>query len=380
MLEAETDDWEVETAESGEAALRLLLEEDIDVVVSDMRMPGMDGARLLDEISVRHPRVLRVVLSGQADRETVLRAVKPMHQYLSKPCDSQSLIDIIAKAKTLQATIASAEVLEAIGRKNCLPSLPDFVLRLNSALENENATTKTIAKIISQDPSTCAKVLQLANSAIFGLRRPVVDLEHGISVVGVEMIRSLALSQAVFSNETPVSSISAEKISHHCFEVALLARQICAKLEGSNTMLDTAFTGGLLHDIGKIILTNAFPERYSKIVQSTNDGYALSQAEMQEFGATHQGIGAYILDLWGLPKEIVEVVASHHDFCLSAASSASCQGVFIANWLFNGADDTILKHFIEEQLDDGTELAFRDRMVSEREVFHDMIQGEVCDV
>ncbi|MEM6363844.1 MAG: response regulator [Planctomycetota bacterium] len=331
MLEAEMDQWVIETANSGAETLDLLERETFEVVVSDMRMPEMDGAELLDRIAERYPRILRIVLSGQADRGTVLRAVRPMHQYLSKPCDPDALIEVIEKAGALQETIHTADVLDAIGRKNCLPSMPDFVLKLNRVVDDEDAGTKRVSSVLSQDASMAARVLQLANSAIFGLRYPVVELDRAIGIVGSEMIKALAMSHSVFAETSPHASDLASSIFEHSLSIAVASKAICNAMCDNPLEADTAFTGGLLHDVGKVILLNAFPDRYQKLVSGSNDHFELSGLEMEEFGATHEGIGAYALDLWGLPPAIVNIVASHHNPILCARGPISRQAVFAAN-------------------------------------------------
>lgn len=360
MLESEMTDWEIETSTSGAEALGLLEEEEFNVIVSDMRMPGMDGAQLLEQVEHRFPNVLRVVLSGQADRETVLRAIKPMHQYLSKPCDPQVLIDIIRRAEVFQETISSAEVLDAIGRANCLPSLPQIVTELNRELGKETWTAKSVAKVVSHDPILCARILQLANSAIFGLPYPVVDVERGVSVIGTDMIRSLAVSLAVFSEGESDQVLCAEKLFEHGFSVARISRQLAAMENLDSEQTNSVFSGGLLHDLGKMVLLNAFPERYEKIVKSPEYGHQpFWRLEMQEFGASHQGVGAYLLELWGLPTEIIETVASHHSFEISARGTKPCQVVFAANWIANGADENELIELLEQAEGSASAAAFK---------------------
>jgi len=351
IISCEEDEWEVETALSGESALEILELEKFDVVVSDMRMPGMDGAQLLDEIERLYPSMLRVVLSGQADRETVLRAVKPMHQFLSKPCDSDQLFKVIKRAQIFQETIKSAVVLDAIGRANCLPAFPEIVNDINREVESADGNCKSIANIVSKDPILSARLLQLANSAIFGQCNPVTDISRAVSLVGLEMIRALAMSQAVYSgNEMKGHVISAQSLFDHGFQTAVAAKKI-AKNAGLN--LDdgnTVFSSGLLHDVGKLILLNAFPEKYEGIVKSAlEQNRDIQDLEMETFGATHQGIGGYLFELWGLPGEVTESVAAHHSFieCARAAGKPQ-QIVFAANWICRNRDAELLQRLVDE--------------------------------
>ena len=342
MIQCEKDEWEVSTALSGKSALELLSDEPFDVVVSDMRMPGMDGAELLDQVEKLYPGMLRVVLSGQADRDTVLRAVKPMHQYLSKPCDPEKLIHVIDRAEVFQQTITSAEVLDAIGRANCLPSFPETVNEIDAELDSENGSAKSVTDILSKDPIICARLLQLANSAIFSPRQPITDIDRAVSLVGMQVIRALVISSAVYPENSDTDWIlSAQQVMDHAFEVAAVAKKISG-IEGCTTdEKNSAFAAGLLHDAGKLVLLNAFPEKYKTVLdEAAAPGCALEQLELRNFGASHQGIGGYLFDLWGLPEDVITSVASHHSFEACYRSPGELrQIVFAANWITHQRTD-----------------------------------------
>ena len=370
MLESEMDDWEVETANSGPEALNMLDSEKFNVVVSDMRMPGMDGAQLLSEIADQFPEILRIVLSGQADRDTVMRAIQPMHQYLAKPCDPQLLIDVISRAEVFQATIMSVDVLHAIGNANCLPSVPDIVSDLNQELESNTCKTSSIAAIVSRDPVVSARVLQLANSAIFGMRHPVVELDQAIGVIGSEMVRSLVLTQALMSEGKHSSVLSTEALFDHCFRTAVVTRELAEIASLDFRRLNTIFTSGLLHDIGKVLLVNAFPERYAKVLEKAKEtNRPVSELEVVEFGASHEGVGAYLLEMWGIPSEIIEIVGAHHNFEICAKRDMNFQVVYAANWIANGADEN---RIIEAALDasDAPEVeAFKEQLLQWKQLY-----------
>ncbi len=348
-IAGEIGQWEVVTAASGDDALRLLESGDFNVIVSEMRMTGMDGAELLRLVEQRHPDVFRVVLSGQADRDTVLSAVQPMHQFLSKPCDLNVLIDVIKRAETFQATIASAAVLDAIGQANGLPSVPGIVSEINEALASENWNTQSIANIIKKDPLLSARILQVANSAIFSLPHPVLDVVQGVSLVGAEVIQGLAMSQAIqLRNVKDSALLSTNALFDHSFQVAVLAKTFSRRvLQGDDTCA-SVFSGALLHDIGKLILLDAFPDQYSRLLSvSAAEHRPLWELELDQLGATHQGVGAYLLALWGVPPAIVEIVASHHSFEVCSRRNLPCQVVYAANWLCNGGDEALIGRELE---------------------------------
>lgn len=350
IISCEEDEWEVETADSGEVALGMLSDSAFDVVISDMRMAGMDGAEFLDQVEKNFPKTMRLVLSGDVDRETVLRAVKPMHQYLSKPCDPDRLFEAISCAALFQETIKSAEVLDAIGRANCLPSFPEVVSEINEETNSSASDASSIGKIVSQDHILSAKLLQLANSAIFPVRQTVADIDRAVAMVGLDMVRSLAMSQAVYSESDESSRmLSVRQLFEHGLAVAVIGRRI-AKLVGMNSELsNVVFSAGLLHDVGKLVLSNAFPDKYKLFVEGVKQQDDVAQFELDIFGATHQGVGGYLFQLWGLPAEVTESVAAHHSFVNCANSPGKPrQLVFAANWIAHDKSASALQALVDE--------------------------------
>ena len=351
IIGCEQDEWEVDTADSGKDALDLLqAESDFDVVISDMQMPGMNGAQLLGEIGKLYPNILRIVLSGQADRDSVLSAIKPMHQYLSKPCEGSKLIEVISRAYIFQETIRSAEVLDAIGRANGIPTFPDIINRINSELESETSTSKSVSRIVAEDPILSARVFQLANSSIFSMRNVVSSIEKAVSVIGVDMIKSLAMSQVVVDeNKKTENVLSTKSLFDHSFQVAVVAKSLASQSSLSLDDGNQIFSAGLLHDVGKILLLNSFPEKYKTAMDTAKSrSIELADAEMEMFDATHQGVGGYMLSLWGLPANVIEAVASHHSFAECAKIEGSVASyVFAANWIVNDRSEDDLNKRVE---------------------------------
>lgn len=349
LIESEVDGWQVETAMSGAAALEMLDAETFNVIVSEMQMSGMDGATLLSIVEKRHPKVVRVVLSGQADRQTVLSAVKPMHQYLSKPCDLNQLIRILKRAEIYQDTISSTAVLDAIGKANCLPSLPNIVRDISDAMACENWTSRSIANVIEKDPLLSARILQVANSAIFALAQPVLNVEQGVALIGSDVIQSLALSQVISERRTADSAaLTTSMLFNHCFHVAVLAKEFSRRAYPSHNEIGPAFSGALLHDIGKLVLMDAFPDQYPELLSASSAQHRPSwELESERLDATHQSVGAYLLELWGVPTSLVEVVGSHHDFDACAHGTHASQIVYGANWLSRGGDEMHIAQGLE---------------------------------
>jgi HD-like signal output (HDOD) protein len=312
-LHAMRAEWEVEFANGGLQALETMARTPFDVVITDMRMPGMDGAQLLDLVKTRFPRTVRIILSGQSDRETILRSVGPSHQYLSKPCDTDELKQRLTRTFALHDMLDDPHLKEVIGRLKTVPSLPALYVAVTRALRSPETPIKKIGDLIAQDMGMCAKVLQLANSAFFGLSSRVSSPQQAVSLIGIENLKSLVLSVQVFSDFGGQFTQDLGFLWDHSMTTASFAKTITRVELSSPTVADDAFTAGLLHDVGRLVLAAAFGSEYQRVLKrAAEPGALLALCEGDAFGCTHNAVGAYLLGLWGLSDSIVEAVAWHH--------------------------------------------------------------------
>ena len=356
MLDAADVDWDVSFAESGQEAIDLLEEETVETLVTDMRMPGMDGAELLKTVGERYPEVVRVVLSGQADKAAVFRAVQPMHQYLAKPCDAKTLTATISRAFALRNVLNSESLHSLISGISSLPSLPTVYQKLMKELESESSTLEKVGEIISQDPAMTAKILQIVNSAMFGLRSPVRTPDRAASFLGIDTIKALALSIGVFRefDGMGMPGISIDQLMAHSLKVAMFARIIAAHEGQDSEFQNNAFTAGVLHDIGKLILISSYKENFAEAMKrSRSSEIPLWQAEREVFGSDHSAVGAHLLNIWGLPQSIIEVVALHHNPGEARENEFSIlTAVAAANFIHNNsvANNPLESEWIEQYL------------------------------
>jgi DNA-binding NtrC family response regulator len=198
-LHSMRQEWEMEFVDGGAAALEALERGHFDAVITDMRMPLMDGAQLLELVKERHSDVVRMVLSGQSQKESVLRSIGPAHQLLSKPCDLQELKMRLSTAFAMRDLLRNEALAAIVSSLRSVPSLPQLYNELTAALGSENTSLSEIEQIISKDMGMAAKILQLANSAVMGARNHVSSLSHALSLIGAEIVRSMMLSIHVFS-------------------------------------------------------------------------------------------------------------------------------------------------------------------------------------
>ena len=315
MLHPMRCEWNISFAQSGHEALDILAGESFDVIITDVRMPGIDGSQLLREVTERHPQMVRIVLSGQAEDETVLQSVRHVHQYLSKPCDTEMLRSTIVRACALSDLLEDETLKRLISQMETLPSLPSLCRTIEQELRSPEASTRKIAEIISQDIGMSAKVLQLVNSAFFGIRQPVATPGQAAVLLGLETIRNLVLSVHLFAQfgQADLGGLSLEVLWNHSMNAGMYARQLAMSENMDSETVDHAFTGGLLHDAGKLVLAANLAEEYASVLtRASRTGIALYEAEREVFGSTHAEVGCYLMGLWGLPDPIVEALAFHH--------------------------------------------------------------------
>ncbi|MDR3435238.1 response regulator [Telmatospirillum sp.] len=304
-------EWEMRFVDSGEAALEVMKTQAFDAIVSDMRMPGMDGAVLLAEVSRRYPETVRVVLSGFSDAESVMRTVGLAHQFLAKPCSAQLLVDVIRRAFELKRVLSSGRLRALLSGLANLPTPPDTYYALVEYMGRTDASSNGVAEIIARDVAMTAELLKLTNSSYFSLSSRLTQPLQAVRILGFETIGALVLRIGIFRSfkGLPATGRLVEDINRDSFLVARIARRI-AKVEGFDARgQEEAYCAGMLSSIGLLVLLDQRSEDVARVKQSVAAGTSALEAEQQVFGATHFQVGAYLLGLWGFNKLVVEAVA-----------------------------------------------------------------------
>lgn len=302
-LRPRRDDWDLAFAADGPAALELLAQTPFDVVVSDMRMPGMDGAQLLARVSERHPCAARVVLSGHSEKEAGLRASVVGHRFLSKPCDGQTLIELLDQLTDGTCVAQDEHQRTTAGAVHCLPILPQQLDRVTRALADRDLPFPDVVEAVANSIGLAAKVLQLANSSFFCTRSRVSCLSYAVTALGVPMVQALVEAErAPWS--VPAGCTSAELLdlsaqSRHAVASARLVAQLA-----SPASAPYAHAAALLQDAGRLAL----------LVAGRGGGVAAGGTGADGVGppARPQDVGAHLLHLWGLPRPVVLAVTDRY--------------------------------------------------------------------
>jgi putative nucleotidyltransferase with HDIG domain len=336
VLRRQRKRWDMHFAVEARQALQLLEQQPFDVIVSDMCMPGMDGAALLAQIKQQYPGTARVILSGQADRESVLRALPAAHQFLSKPCDPELLVQVIERVSQLQSKLADPKIRSIIGGIDHLPSAPTMYWDLTLAAAKPETGITDLGAIVEKDPAMSLKVLQLVNSAYFGAARRVTSVQQAVGRLGVELLKALTLTVHAFDTlKAPLCpGFSIEELQDHSLSTARLAKQLCPDAASGSE----AFAAAMLHDVGKLVVGVGAPERLAEVLAAQQtEKRPFFELERERFGTTHAEIGAYLLGSWGLPLTMVEAVAYHH---APSGASESCGLVLAALHVADAYTDT----------------------------------------
>jgi len=314
MLRPLRNEWDMRFVSSGPAAIAQLAAQPADVLVTDMRMPGMDGDALLSEVRRLHPLTVRVVLTGHCTREAMLRLVRLAHRVFSKPCDPDTLKAAVQRACAIQDLLHSPTLVAFVGQLGSLPTPPAVYNQIIAELEKPEGSTVEIGRLVAQDVGLAAKLMQMASSALLGLRNSSANPVQAVQALGTETTKALVLVSDVLKcyDRAVIQPFSIDHLWDHSREVAQLAGSI-AQTEAGRTQAADARLVGLLHDIGRLTLISQQPEQYRKVFRLIHDEkLTVVSAESQIFGATHAEVGAYLLGLWGLPSPVVEAVAWHH--------------------------------------------------------------------
>jgi HD-like signal output (HDOD) protein len=324
----------------GEAALRACEEGRFDIVISDMRMPGMDGATLLGHIRDRYPSTARLILSGYAEVKLTTRAVAVAYRVLSKPCNATELQATIERVCTLQDILCTPEIRRIIGSIGELPSLSKTYEALAQAVHDPAASMTNVAHIIEKDIAMSAKVLQLVNSGFFGLAQKITSLQNAVAFLGMDTIQNLALASDTFRVFVPDPRIPknfCEAMQQSARRVALIART----LPLDKTEREITVMAAVLHDVGKLVLASKMPDEFCAVTSLMKErGCGQVEAEEQILGISHAEIGAYLLGLWGLNSQVVEAIAHHHHPTrISHSGLDSSAALYVANLLAHELDD-----------------------------------------
>lgn len=299
------------------AAIRRLRSKTYDLVVTDLRMPGLGGAEILSATATEHPGAIRAVLTGFAAEREAAPAIRRAHLALAKPFEPDAIVGLVERAASLRAMPLSDDLRRHLGALKTLPPTPHLFASLTSALSDDDrrASVEDIAALLEQDVAMTTKLVQLANSSFFGGHNDVSCLKYAVQRLGTETLSGIVLHYELFTRNQYPAGLEAwrARLNTRALLTSQRAIEIARRHGASAGVRNAAGLAGLLHDIGRLVLALETDEpcRVS-YTDSRKYGVELCREEDERFGAHHGWVGAYLLKLWGFSLDIVDAVAWHH--------------------------------------------------------------------
>jgi HD-like signal output (HDOD) protein/CheY-like chemotaxis protein len=358
--------WDLLFAKSGDEGLEYLTNNEVDLIVSDMRMPEIDGIDFLKQAQAHYPHITRLVMTGYANREAVRTAFTEVeiHEMIPKPWEVEQLRQIIRDA------LKQAEMHESmspglhkiINELRPLPSLPQSYKSIVAAIDQKrDLDAQQIAAILLQSPPLAARIMQIANSSFFGQRRRVDSAAKAVVVLGIDIIKSLALLTSL-EREIPhpvCDGLSAESVWQHSATSSAIAYHLAQIYAMDATLRDAAVTACALHDVGKLVLANHLPAVYAEIIALARcQSLSIAAAENQILNTDHARLGGCIIRWWNMPQRIVEAISCHHTPESATHAPELVHLVHLANVLSHHADPTVEKHSGRPALSEATQRFF----------------------
>lgn len=336
--------WHMEFLTDPRAAVDLLRKRDIDLIVSDLSMPGMDGLQLLEHVRTAQPHAVRIILTGSNDENDVVRAIPFAHQCLQKPIDPVALYSAIDRALTASALVARADLRAVIGNARALPSAPRLYAEVSHRIANPDIDMEQIAAIVDRDPAMAAKVLQLANCAYYRSEQPLVTVRAAVTRIGLRTLANCVLAAELFQvtqrTDAETARLMAE-IEDRARRQTMLLTQWCEDAADLRPdFRELLPTAGLLHEVGALMMVQFDPLSYRSVHHlALRHRLPVAMLELRIVGVDHARLGGSLLGLWGLPWPLVDTVANHHDpdraFArVDACSMLAAAEMFVATpWL-----------------------------------------------
>ncbi|GGQ73183.1 HDOD domain-containing protein [Couchioplanes azureus] len=296
-LRGKRGEWDMDFVSEGAEALKLMADAHYDVVVSDMRMPGMDGAELLTQVSQRHPEVARVVLSGHIEPEATVQVAVAGHRFLTKPSDAETLTGVIDQLLVHTSAHHQEQARRIAGAVRAIPTLPEHADRIVALLAPDASLSDAVWTAM-HDVGLTAKLLQLSNSRFFGAQPRNSSVESIVNAMGVPMVQAVAGAGHALrpaSEWSPAVEAHLRAVWRHTVATACLVDLVASPANRPH-----AQAAALLQDVGRLVCLAGVPDGAE---------CAVDLAAQTRDGVPFRDVGVELLHLWGLPAPIVSAVA-----------------------------------------------------------------------
>jgi len=336
MLHMKRREWKCSFALNAKKGLEALSEEQFDVIIADMCLPDMDGASFFKKIEKIQPASIRIVLSGYSEMQNLLKSSQYAHQFLSKPCNTETLISTIQRVIDLDDILTHKSLRKIVAQINSLPAIQDLYIKIAKELEQKEPDLAQVAKLVESDIGISATLLKVVNSPFFGFYERIFSPTRAVVLLGVDALKGLILGVQLLDkiDLSHAPGYSFNKLWEHCLQTGYFAKIIATAINNDKEFIESCFVGGMLHDVGKLVLVTQMGDLYQPLLKrARNEGGPILDYELSEMEISHAEIGAYLLGVWGFKESIVRGVYGHHKPSLCGQEASPALIIHIANAL-----------------------------------------------
>lgn len=299
-------DYEIFVASSAEEAFIIMRDNEIDMIISDMRMPIVDGYKFLSQVKMLYPDIIRIMLSGYSDEKLIIKAVQEniVKSYIFKPWENKLLLGTVEKIFKLQDDMKDKNIDKIVGKFHDIPTISRSYKSIKESIE-EDLDFDIIAELIERDSAITAKILRIANSAFYGIN--TADIKKAITYLGMNNIRDIVMSTSIF--ESFERDYKAKEIYKKIWKHSFLTNKIMGYIYREvmkKAPSEIYMTAGLMHNIGVIPFLQKFEKEMMSIFEDEYREKKLISLEEEKMGVNHRELGAYLLQWWGFPYPVVE--------------------------------------------------------------------------
>ncbi len=332
--------WSVESVCPPQEVLGRLENHRYDLLLLDARSDAAVETEFIDEMRRTAPESIPVVFDRDEANEFRVRT----------RVSRAGIADYVQCQESFQDQVSRECLVVRLAEDECTRRIQPLITRTptqrgiyHRVVEEVNSphgSLERVADFIANDPMLTAKVLQMVNSAALGMRRRFVDAHEAVIMLGGERIKSMIVFVEVFSicEKFRFVRFSPDKLWRHSLAVGRLARELMRSRSRSIEAADASFTGGLLHDVGKLMLAINLPEQYREVLEDVEEdsNEDIWASEVKFLQTSHAEVGAMILESWNLPYPILEAVGYHHaPNRLSKEGFSPLDAVAVANVLLH---------------------------------------------
>ncbi len=332
------NEWDMVFVEGATKAWPHALE-GVDIVVTDLRMPGMNGADFLKLVQRGFPTTTRIVLSGYANQDMALEAIGVAHGWLHKPSTTPAIVEALRRAVRARAAIEDDRLRRIVFGARAIPSYPRRYAEVSRLLRDSASSMEMIAESVACDPGIASKLLHLSNSPLFSRSLPVANVRDALCVLGLETFAQLVLVSEVFEIFDRLrvhAGIEVSWLEERAMRLSMMMKELF--IDPRDTA--TAATVGAIHDIGILLLMQGEGD-YDAVQQTVASGtMSRAAAEIATYGFCHGEAAAALARAWDLPEALIEALATHERLTKNPQNvGAMALGLKISEDLLEGQGD-----------------------------------------